>query len=255
MRFLVLATDYDGTLAWEGHVEQKTFAALERLRASGRKLILVTGRHIPDLSTVFSRFDLFERVVAENGGLLYRPATREEKLLSEPPNQRFLSLLRKRKIPFVTGQTVVASWHPHEDAVLDAIRDLGLNLQVTLNKGSIMVLPSGVNKGSGLAAALQELDISAHNVVAVGDAENDHAFLRAAECGVAVANALPALKEHADIVLDKPDGEGVIVLADQLIRDDLARFNSRLPRATSDNMPRAKCLPSQASTSAGRRQR
>jgi phosphoglycolate phosphatase (TIGR01487 family) len=230
MRFLLLATDYDGTLAREGHVEQKTIAALERLRASGRKLILVTGRHMPDLSTVFSRFDLFERVVAENGGLLYRPVTREEKLLSEPPNEHFLLLLRKRKIPFVTGQTVVASWHPHEDAVLDAVRALGLDLQVTLNKGSIMVLPSGVNKASGLAAALQELGISAHNVVAVGDAENDLPFLHAAKCGVAVANALPALKERADVVLDKPDGEGVIELVDALISNDLENFDSVAPR-------------------------
>lgn len=227
MRFLVLATDYDGTIASEGHVEQETIAALERLRASGRKLILVTGRHLPDLSTVFSRFDLFERVVAENGGLLYRPATREEKLLSELPDQHFLSLLRERKIPFVPGRTVVASWHPHEAAVLDAIRDLGLDLQVTFNKGAIMVLPAGINKASGLAAALEELNISAHNVVAVGDAENDHAFLRAAGCGVAVANALPALKEHADIVLEKADGEGAIELADRLIRDDLAKFDLR----------------------------
>jgi hydroxymethylpyrimidine pyrophosphatase-like HAD family hydrolase len=226
MRFLVLATDYDGTLANEGHVAQKTIAALERLRASGRKLVLVTGRHMPDLSTVFSRFDLFERIVAENGGLLYRPSTRKEKLLCEVPNQRFLALLRQRNIPFVAGRTVVASWHPHEEAVLEAIRDSGLELQVTFNKGSIMVLPSGVNKATGLAAALHELGISAHHVVAVGDAENDHAFLRASKCGVAVANALPALKEHADIVLDKPDGEGVIELIDALISSDLQSLES-----------------------------
>jgi hydroxymethylpyrimidine pyrophosphatase-like HAD family hydrolase len=226
MRFLLIATDYDGTLACEGHVQQNTIAALDRLRASGRKLVLVTGRHMPDLSTVFSRFDLFERIVAENGGLLYCPATRKEKLLCEPPNQRFLTLLRERNIPFAPGRTVVASWRPHEEAVLEAIRDLGRDLQVTFNKHSIMVLPSGVNKATGLAAALRELHISAHNVVAVGDAENDHALLRAAGCGVAVANALPALKERADIVLDKPDGEGVIELADALISNDLEKFAS-----------------------------
>ncbi|HTZ95608.1 MAG TPA: HAD family hydrolase [Terriglobales bacterium] len=228
MRFLLLATDYDGTLASEGHVQQKSIAAVERLRASGRKLILVTGRHMPDLATVFSRFDLFERVVVENGGLLYSPTTREEKLLCDAPNPDFLALLRERNIPFVPGRAVVASWHPHEEAVFEAIRDLGLDLQVTFNKRSIMVLPSGVNKATGLAAALQELGLSAHNVVAVGDAENDHPFLRAAGCGVAVANALPALKEHADVVLDRPEGDGVIELIDELIGNDLARFDSQL---------------------------
>jgi HAD superfamily hydrolase (TIGR01484 family) len=224
MRFLLLASDYDGTLACEGHVAQKTIAALERLLGSGRKLVLVTGRHMPDLYTVFSRFDLFDRIVAENGGLLYRPTTREEKLLCEPHHQGFLALLRERNIPFVAGRTVVASWRPHEAAVFEAIRDLDLDLQITFNQSSIMVLPSGVNKATGLAAALQELGISLHNVVAVGDAENDHPLLRAAECGVAVANALPALREHADFVLNAAYGDGVIDLIDQLVRDDLARL-------------------------------
>src|SRR3974377_2484462 len=50
-----------------------------------------------------------------------------------------------------------------------------------------MVLPASVNKATGLAAVLPELELSAHNVLAVGDAENDHAFLRASGCGAAVA--------------------------------------------------------------------
>jgi HAD superfamily hydrolase (TIGR01484 family) len=233
MRFLLLATDYDGTLASEGRVESKTIAALERVRASGRKLILATGRHLPDLSTVFSRFELFDRIVAENGGVLYRPATGEEKLLCEPPNERFLALLRERNIPYVPGRTVVASWHRYAEAVFQAIRDLGLDLHVVLNKDAVMVLPSGIDKASGLEAALKELDISAQNVVAVGDAENDHSFLRAAECGVAVANALPELKEHADIVLNASEGKGIIELVDQLISSDLAQFDSTFVHGTS----------------------
>lgn len=233
MRFLLLATDYDGTLASEGRVESETIAALERVRASGRKLILATGRHLPDLSTVFSRFELFDRIVAENGGVLYRPATGEEKLLCEPPNGRFLALLRERNIPHVPGRTVVASWHRYAEAVFRTIRDLRLDLDVILNKDAVMVLPSGIDKASGLEAALKELGISAQNVVAVGDAENDHSFLRAAECGVAVANALPELKEHADIVLNASDGKGIIELVDQLISSDLAQFDSTFVHGTT----------------------
>ena len=62
--------------------------------------------------------------------------------------------------------------------MLEAIRDLGLELQIIFNKGAVMVLPAGVNKASGLAVALARLGLSPHNVVGVGDAENDHAFLR-----------------------------------------------------------------------------
>lgn len=230
MRFLVLATDYDGTLATDGVVDEITVAAMERLRETGRKLVMVTGRHLPDLSTVFSRFDLFDRIVVENGGLLYRPETRTEKLLCEPPNQRFIALLQERKIPFAMGRTVVATWRPHEDAVLAAIRDLGLDLQVIFNKSAVMILPSGVNKATGLQSALDEMCISPHNVVSVGDAENDHPFLRMSECSAAVANALPSLKEHSDVVLGGPRGEGVTELIDQMLADDLATFDDRLQR-------------------------
>lgn len=225
MHFLLLATDYDGTLAHDGLVDQRTVTALERLRHSGRRIVLVTGRHLPDLHKVFPRLELFDRVVVENGGLLYRPETREQKLLCPPPNEKFVALLRERNIPFALGRTIVATWRPHDADVLTAICDLGLDLQVILNKGSVMVLPSGIDKGTGLEAALDELGIAYHNVVSVGDAENDLSFLQLSACSVAVANALPSLKEYADVVLDKPRGEGVTELIDHLIADDLAGFD------------------------------
>lgn len=74
MRYLALACDYDGTLATDGKVGEDVVAALERVRETGRRLVLVTGRELPDLAGAFPRLDLFERVVAENGGLLCRPS-------------------------------------------------------------------------------------------------------------------------------------------------------------------------------------
>ena len=95
MRYLALATDYDGTLAHGGRVSESTLAALRSFRQSGRKIILVTGRVLSDLETVFSNFELFDSVVAENGALLYRPATAEIQLLAEPPPERFVRLAEK----------------------------------------------------------------------------------------------------------------------------------------------------------------
>ncbi len=230
MHFILLATDYDGTLAHDGVVSENTAAALDRLRASGRKVVLVTGRHLPDLCKIFPNLEIFDRVIVENGGVLYRPDTREEKLLCDAPDPRFLATLRARGVPFDAGRTVVATWRPHDSAVLDAIRDRGLDLQVIFNKESVMVLPSGVNKSTALQAALDELGISPRNVVSVGDAENDLPFLRMSGCGVAVANALPSVKDAADIVLEKARGEGVTDLIDRLIADDLAEFDGKLQR-------------------------
>jgi HAD superfamily hydrolase (TIGR01484 family) len=222
MRYFTLACDYDGTLANNGAVSERAVAALERLRASGRNLILVTGREIDDLKTVFSRLDLFQRIVAENGALLYRPATLEEKLLAEPPPAEFIDALREKGVRSIsTGRAIVATWEPHEIAVLGAIRDLGLEMQVIFNKGAVMALPSGINKATGLSAALAELGLSHHNAIGIGDAENDHAFLALCECSVAVSNALPLIKERADLVTSDDHGDGVIELIDRIISSDL----------------------------------
>ena len=231
MRYLALCTDYDGTLAHHGLVDKPTIAALEELRASGRRLVLVTGREMPDLQKVFEPLDLFDLVVAENGALIYRPATRAERLLVDAPSQRFIEELKRRGVERVSvGRCIVATWQPYEKIVLETIRDLGLELQVIFNKGAVMVLPGGMNKASGLKAAVKELNISLHNTVGVGDAENDHAFLSICECSAAVANALPAVKDTADVVLRSEHGAGVTELIRELLADDLASRASLLRR-------------------------
>jgi HAD superfamily hydrolase (TIGR01484 family) len=231
MRYLALACDYDGTIAHDGRVAETTVEAFVRLRNSGRKLILVTGRELDDLMSVCPHVELFDRIVAENGALLYTPTTREEKLLGERPPDDFINDLARRGVTSVSvGRVIVATWEPHETAVLEAIRDFGLELQVIFNKGAVMVLPGGITKATGLAVALAELGLSSHNTIGVGDAENDHAFLNLCECAVAVANALPILKEKADLVTAGDHGRGVEELIDQLLATDLKEIEPRLSR-------------------------
>jgi HAD superfamily hydrolase (TIGR01484 family) len=231
MRYHVLACDYDGTIALNGTVDDGTLASLTRLRQSGRRLVLVTGRELDDLFRVFPHTEMFDRVVAENGALLYRPESREEVALGESPNTEFVKMLRERNIsPLSVGRVIVATWEPNETAVLESIRNLGLELQVIFNKGAVMVLPSGINKATGLAAALAELGLSPHNAIGVGDAENDHAFLSLCECSVAVANALPLLKDRADLVTKLDHGAGVAELIDGLVATDLEELAPKLRR-------------------------
>lgn len=233
MRFTALATDYDGTLASEGKVSEQTWEALRRLRASGRKLILVTGRDLDELLIICPDLEIFDRVVAENGGVLYRPSQHEQELLASSPPKEFVQELHARGIAHLeVGRTIVGTVRPYEAVVLQTIRDLGLELQVIFNRDAVMVLPTGINKATGLKAALKELHLSPHNVVAVGDAENDHAFLDLCECSVAVANALPALKRHADLITDGAEGRGVIELIQQLLDDDLCHVKRLHRHAT-----------------------
>ena len=137
-------------------------------------------------------------------------------MLGEPPPEAFVRTLRNLGVtPLEVGRTIVATREPNESLVLAAIRDLGLEHHIIFNKGAVMVLPPNVNKATGLGAALAQLGLSAHNVIGIGDAENDHAFLDACGYAVAVGNALPALKEKANLVV-KPRGQGVVEVANLL---------------------------------------
>ena len=231
VRYLVLACDYDGTLAHEGSVDPATMEAVARLRETGRKVVLVTGRQLDDLLRVMPRPEVFARIVAENGAVVYRPDTRETRVLHEPVPEALVDALRAAQVsPLDRGRVIVSTWEPWETTVLRAIQSLGLELQLIFNKGAVMVLPPGINKATGLRAALDDLKLSLHNCVAVGDAENDHAFLEASECAVAVANALPLLKEEADWVTGAPEGAGVRELIDRVTGGDLAELEPRLAR-------------------------
>src|SRR3954471_15842846 len=228
MKYRALACDYDGTLAHDGVVTASTAAALERFRAGGLRLFMVTGRELPQLQQVCPILDRFEWVVAENGALLHQPSTGTTRLLCEPASPALVESLRRFQLSWLSvGQAVIATIEPNEIVVLEEIKRLGLELQVIFNKGSVMVLPSGVNKATGLSALLKEAGISADEVIGVGDAENDHAFLECCGVGVAVANALPMLKERADFVTKGARGDGVSELIDMILRDDLAGIERR----------------------------
>ena len=221
MRYQALACDYDGTIAERGAVTPATRAALERFRASGRRVVLVTGRLLPDLERVCPDWSIFDAIVAENGAVYLRPPAREARPLGAPPPDSLLERLRAAEVtPLVRGQVIVATSQPFEVQVMDAIRVLGLELHVIFNKGAVMVLPSGINKATGLDAALADLGLSRHDVVGIGDAENDHAFLARCGLAVAVADALPSLQAEADIVTRGGAGAGAVELIESLLADD-----------------------------------
>lgn len=231
MRYHVLAVDYDGTIALHGKVPSHVVDTLKKIKASLRKILLVTGRELDELKEIFPEHSIFDLIVAENGALIYDPLTGTETKLGDTPPQSFVEELRDRGVERIsTGRVIVATWEPHQHTVLEVIKDSGIERQVIFNKGAVMILPPGVNKATGLEAALKQFELSMHNVVVAGDAENDTAMFLAAECSVAVANALPAVKDQADWVSPSDHGDGVIELVNRLLDDDLESLESELTR-------------------------
>ncbi|MCL6436787.1 MAG: Cof-type HAD-IIB family hydrolase [Leptolyngbyaceae cyanobacterium HOT.MB2.61] len=238
MAYLAIATDYDGTLAQDGQVEEATLVALRHWRSKGRKLILITGRQFDDLLQVCPCLDLFDWVVAENGAMLYQPTSRIEKLLADRPVQEFIqrlsdriqkaiqstatsssqefAKLRSNIASVATGRVIVATWEPHSVEAIALIQEMGLDLQVILNKGAVMILPNGIDKATGLVAAANEMGIELDAIAGIGDAENDLVFLKICGYSVAVANALPVVKEQVDHVTTHSRGAGVVELIEAI---------------------------------------
>lgn len=219
MPYAALATDYDGTIARDGAVDGPTLAALARLRAAGWCLVLATGRELDELRGLLPGLALFDRVVAENGAVLHVPATGAVRLLAPPPPPAFAARLAAAGVaPLHAGRVVIATWEAHEARVHAAIRASGLDLHTVRNKGALMILPGGTDKGRGTAEALRELGVGAADCVGVGDAENDLALFALCGLPVAVANAPPAVKRAAAFVTRGECGGGVAELVERLLR-------------------------------------
>lgn len=227
MWFHVVACDYDGTLASYGAIAPETVELLRRIQASGRRLLLITGRAFEDLLAVCPEIELFDLVIAENGAVIFDPRAKQVEDLAAPPPPEFVLALQAAGVPLELGRVIVATVEPHERVVLETIRRLGLELQIIFNKSAVMVLPSGVSKESGLRAALRRLGISAHNTIGIGDGENDHAFLAHLGFSVAVANAVPALAAAADLVTAAPAGAGLVELVDGPLSADRGALQRR----------------------------
>ena len=230
VRYRVLACDYDGTVASQGALAPETAAALQRLRESGRRVVLVTGRILDEILDICDDMDVFDLAVLENGALLYNPATGHQRLLAPSLPAPFIAALKAGGVtPLSVGRAICSTWDPFEAVVVRTIHEMELDLQIVVNKHSVMVLPASVNKATGLNAALDVLGETAEATVAVGDAENDLVMLRMVGCGVAVANALASVKNRADLVMDEPAGAGVRQLIHEIVVDDL---HSALGRAS-----------------------
>ncbi|MEM1281529.1 MAG: HAD hydrolase family protein, partial [Cyanobacteria bacterium P01_H01_bin.152] len=141
MQYRAIATDYDGTLASDGVVDEATWKAVAAFGQSGRQMILVTGRQLNELAQVCPHLDRFAAVVAENGAVLHWPSSGHTQLLGNPPPPEFIDRLQQAGVETVDcGDVIVATWQPHGATVQATVAAMQLDFQVILNKRAVMVL-------------------------------------------------------------------------------------------------------------------
>src|SRR3954470_21688872 len=210
MRFRVIATDGDGTLLNDGRMSCTTAAALERARDANIILILVTGQTCDDLKT-FPHLDLFHLVVAENGGVLLSPISGTELLLGKAPPQQLVHALQQLGLKKLqVGRSMISANIGDERRLSEVVKELAPDWRVIRNRHDAMVLPANIDKASGLATALNEINVPKSQVVAIGDAENDAAMLRLCGLGFAVSNAVSLLKDRAQVLTKGAAGQGFV---------------------------------------------
>lgn len=228
MKLNVLALDYDGTIALKGILDPTVKTAIIEARARGITVVLVTGRVLSDLKRVAGDLGFLAAIVAENGAVLSLPAEPVQ-LLAPPPSDRLIKELKRRKIEFTTGECIVdmdVSLSPTVEAV---IRETALPLSLIPNRDRLMILPHGVNKGTGLRECLVALKRSSKNTIGIGDAENDYDLLAACGMGAAVEWGDDALKQQADEIVE---GSGPSAVA-KYIRQKLKKSRPSRSRQTA----------------------
>jgi hydroxymethylpyrimidine pyrophosphatase-like HAD family hydrolase len=225
MRFRMLATDYDNTIAVRGVAGPEVRRALDAVRRSGRVLVMVTGRTEEELDDVFDDPGMFDALVLENGALVR--TAQGDRLLGPPIPQELVAALRDDGVrPLAVGRGIISTPATNTPRVARLAGELGLDLAFHHNRDSLMLMPPGVDKALGLEAVADGCGVAMPAVVAVGDGENDCSLIAAAGAGVAVANATEMTKRCADLVLDEPGPEGVTRLCASLVEDDLAELLS-----------------------------
>jgi len=233
MKLSAFALDYDGTIARDGVFDADVRQAIADVRRRGILVALVTGRRLVHLRESAGDLDCFDIVVAENGAVVFYPATGRHSVMGHPPPLAFLAALRARGVPYEAGEVVVEADAAHAAGILDAIRTLELPLVLVFNRGRVMVLPPAIAKSTGLRQALQTVRVSLHNTVGIGDAENDHDLLDACEAGAAVEWGSAALRAIADDVIRGVPGRAVA---------EYIRRLARQPRLSAAQMGRRRLL-------------
>lgn len=220
MKLRVLALDFDGTITENDSVSVEVRAAIGDARRRGIKVVLVTGRRVAHLRETAGDLTFVDGVVAENGAVLTFPQSGEATVLGLRASEPLLAELRRRGVVHERGEVVVECEAKAAHEVLSIIRELQLPLVLLFNRDRLMILPQGISKATGLRQLLATMRLSLHNTVSIGDAENDHELLTAAELGVAVRWGSPALIAGADDVVEGAAAPAVAAYVRALCQSD-----------------------------------
>lgn len=104
------------------------------------------------------------------------------------------------------------------------LKDAGIELEMAEAEiASLELSPVGANKGSGLLALCEFLNLSPERTIAVGDADNDRQVLEKAGLAVAMGNASEEIKNLADVVVADCDHDGCVEAIEKYLLEETSQ--------------------------------
>jgi phosphoglycolate phosphatase (TIGR01487 family) len=220
-----IAVDVDGTLTEP--TRRISLDAISALRQAeddaGVRVMIASGNVLPIARALSLFIGTSGPIIAENGGIVQYDNKTQYLTDKELPMQAFEMLqeqLGVKGIPTNHWRDTEIALDPHTtdiDRVKAVLKEAGYDLHVGTTGFAVHINNPGINKFTGLEVACELIEITPRNVMAIGDYENDIEMISNCGLGVAVANALPQVKEAAKFVATKPNGQGIVEVVEKFI--------------------------------------
>jgi len=207
----LIIADYDRTLTDEFlRPVLDAFLAIKNVKSSfDIQFFIVSGRNLKFLMELPVCNNICDAIVAENGAIIYSPKTKQKIYLGQPFDvKKLATLLKNQDINVDVFESILSTSISNYDTAKELIKKHQLDVDLEINRDTVMALPSKVNKASGVKRAIR-ISESKGLTVSIGDGENDFSLFSVSDFKVAVSNAHPALIDKADYVCRNPGGYGV----------------------------------------------
>ena len=223
-----ISVDIDGTITDSNKkIHLEAIASLRRLEDAGIPVILTTGNVRAITYGLWRFIGATGPMVCENGGVIWHPKWGNPIIRADGTRARRAARMLEDKLGLDSQGITTNAWRESEwclfpDENLEAITNLisdseFANLSIVKTGFAIHLMEPQLSKGEGLSIALEKMNISPDEVLAIGDAPNDVSMFELVGHSIAVGGCFDELAAVAKIISPFPHGETFRPLVDFIL--------------------------------------
>ncbi len=223
-----VAVDIDGTITdSDKKIHLGAIKQLRKLEEAGIPVILATGNVRAITYGLWRFIGASGPMVCENGGVVWHPKWGDPIVRANGERARKCAEDMAKEIDIDPRGITTNTWRESEWCLfthenLDAVSEWVSNskysdLTVVKTGFAIHLMEPNLSKGEGLAVALEKMQISPDDVLAVGDAPNDISMFEYLGRSVAVGGCFQDLADVADVVSPHMHGDTFAPLVESIL--------------------------------------